>query len=65
MNLERALKKAIRESGESLYAISQSAGVSYSTLWNFCHRGQDIRLSSIQRLGEHFQLELQRKKAKR
>jgi hypothetical protein len=52
------LKKAIAESGQSLYRIAKDSNVDYAVLHNFFHGKRDIQLVSANKLAEYFELDL-------
>ena len=64
-NLTNTLRRAIDESGLSLLAIAQSAGLSYPVVYDFAHGNRDILLKNADKLAEALGLELRRaRKAK-
>ena len=54
------LLKAIRESGESLYAIARATGVDKVALGRFVARKQTLRLDRAEKLAYYFGLELRK-----
>lgn len=61
-----ALRRAIDESGLTMYRIAKDAGLDFSTLSRFCHGERGLRLESADKLAEYFNLEVrQPKKSKR
>jgi transcriptional regulator with XRE-family HTH domain len=53
-----ALKRAIADSGLSLYQISKDTGVSASVLTRFMNGERDIQLSTADKLAEFFSLQI-------
>jgi len=58
MNISKQLKKAVRDSGMSLYAIAKGADMEYSTLHRFAAGQRDIYLETAAKLAKFFGLEL-------
>lgn len=58
------LRQRISESGMSLHAIAEAAGVPQPRVWAFM-QGKDIRLATAQKLADYFGLELDEKRVKR
>lgn len=54
-NLERALKQAIRASGQSYYGIAKGAGVTASSVVRFM-AGRGLNLANASRLMRHLGL---------
>ena len=52
------LRAAVRESEWSLHAISQAAGIDYSSLYKWMKCERRLRLDSFTRLAKVFQMEL-------
>ncbi len=52
------LQRAIRDRGESGYAIAKGSGVSQSVLNRFLSGERDLRLSTAAKLCEYLRLEL-------
>lgn len=59
MTITNALKRAIAESGESLYRLAEDSGVDYAVLYRFAHGERDLYLATADRLAEYLGLELQ------
>ena len=55
-----ALKQAVRESGESLYAICKATGLNEDSLSRFVRGRQSLRLDLADRLAAHFGIECRR-----
>jgi hypothetical protein len=62
MTLSEQLQGAISESGLSLYAVSQGAGIDYASLHHFVTEDTDIRISTASALAEFFQMHLTKPK---
>jgi len=58
-----ALRKAIRDSGESRYAIAKATGIEESVLCRFM-QGGGLRLPTVDRLCAHLGMELRSKSRK-
>lgn len=56
--MTETLRTAIRDSGESLYAIAAATGLQRPSLSRFMGKGQSLRLDMADRLAAHFGLEL-------
>jgi len=56
------LKKAIRQSGKSLYTIEADTGVNRSTIMRFMRDETSLRLDKADRLAVYFGLELTKRK---
>ena len=56
------LRRAIRDSGESEYAIGKATGVSQSILSRFVNGERGISLETAAKLCEHLELELRRRR---
>ena len=52
-----ALKQAVQESGESLYAICKATGLNEDSLSRFMRGRQSLRLDLADRLAAHFGIE--------
>ena len=63
--MSNALKKAIAESGLTLYRIYKDTGVQKTSLIRFMRGEQSIRLDKADALAEYLGLELVRKTARR
>lgn len=60
-----ALRKAIDDSGSTIYRIAKDSGVSFSVVSRF-HRGErDVTPATADRLAEYLDLELTQKKRKK
>ena len=59
MNMTDQLRKAIKQSKQSLYRVAKGAGISYAVVFHFVKgKRQDIRLSTVQALCDYLGLEL-------
>lgn len=58
MTMTRTLRKAVRESGLSLYAIAAAARLTRPSLSRFMAQTQSLRLDMADRLAGYFGLEL-------
>jgi hypothetical protein len=56
--IEQALRKAIQARNESRYRTAKGAGMNYAALCRFLDESADIRLSSVEGLASHLELEL-------
>jgi plasmid maintenance system antidote protein VapI len=56
-SITATLKAAIRESGESLYAIAAASGVKRPSLSKFVRGKQSIRLDMADKLAAYFAIE--------
>jgi len=56
--LAEVLAGAIRGSGRSLNSIGKGCGMSHASLSRFLNRGQELTLPSVQKLLDHFGLEV-------
>jgi plasmid maintenance system antidote protein VapI len=56
------LKKAIRKSGKTVNAIAVEAGVPQPVLYRFVRGERDLTLTTVQKLADHFGMELRHKK---
>ena len=52
------LRKAIADSGVSLYRVSKDSGVSYGALHRFVHGQTDLRLETVDKLAIYLELKL-------
>ena len=62
MELVKALKKGVRDSGETLYAVAKGSGIDYSVLLRFMADERDILFGTASRLADHLGLELRSKR---
>ena len=58
MGLTQQLRKAMKDSKQSRYAIAKGSGVDYAVVSRFLDGISDIRLSTAGRLAEYLDLEL-------
>ena len=58
--ITKALKHAMRESGESLYRIAKSSGVNHDSLSRFLHGRTSLRLDLADRLAAHLGVKVYR-----
>lgn len=56
------LKAIIDDSGLSWYAIAKGAGIDQSAMQRFMHGERDLRLSSVDKLAEFFNLHLAKRR---
>jgi hypothetical protein len=52
------LKRAIRDSGDTIYAVAKGSGVAFPVVSRFMHGERDIRLETADRLCAHLGLRL-------
>jgi hypothetical protein len=65
MPTSEQLRKALEDSGLSLYRVAKDAGIPYSRVHGFAHgHGDDIRLSTVDRLADLLGLEFAMKEVK-
>jgi len=57
-SLSDALRKAIKQSGRSLYRLSQEALIAYPVLWRFQNGKGDLRLKTADRITDLLGLRL-------
>lgn len=62
--ITEALKRAIRESGESLYAICKATDFNPDSLSRFMRGEQSLRLDLADKLAAYFEIECQQKRRK-
>ena len=60
MSLSEQLRRAVDESGLTLYAVAKRSGLTYSVLHRFVVKGQDIKLGSAEQLADLFSMRLTR-----
>lgn len=58
MTMTQTLRKAVRDSGLSLYAIAAGSGLTRPSLSRFMAGTQSLRLDMADKLAEYFGLEL-------
>lgn len=58
LNAVEQLREAVRQSGQSLYAVAKGSGVDYAVLSRFMHGERGLNLDTAARLMEHLGLEL-------
>lgn len=59
------LRTIIENCGESRYAISKATGISQQTLSRFVNGERGLPMSTLDRLGEHLDLELRVREPKK
>ena len=59
--MTEALRKALAESGESLYAVAKATGLNEDSLSRFLRGRQSLRLDLADRLAAHLGIEVRRK----
>ena len=64
MDVTDQLRKAMKDSGLALYAISRGAGLDYPAVYRFYHKQRDIRMGSAAKLVKFLGLELTKKTGK-
>lgn len=64
MNLVQRLRKAVRGSRLSLYAVAKGAEIDYAALHRFMAQQRDIRLETASKLAGFLGLDLTSKKKK-
>ena len=62
--MTKALRQAVRESGESLYAICKATGLNEDSLSRFMRGKQSMRLDLADRLADHFGIECRQTRRK-
>ena len=62
--ITEALKQSVRQSGESLYAISKATGLNHDSLSRFMRGRQSLRLDLADRLAEYLGIQCRREKGK-
>ena len=58
MNVKELLRKAVRDSGQSLYAVAKGSGVNYAVLFRFMADQRGMNLDTAARLIDYLGLEL-------
>ncbi len=58
MTLTAQLRKAIRDSGLSLYRIAKDSGVPYAVLQRFANADRQIKMAAADKLAEYFGMRL-------
>jgi len=58
MSLTEQLRKAIDESGLSLYAIAKATSTPYAVIHGFANRNRDIKLETAEKLAVLFGMKL-------
>ena len=58
MPLDDELRKAIRDSGQSLYAIAKGTGVHYGIIYRFTKGQRDIYLGTASKVADYLRLGL-------
>lgn len=53
MNIDQAIRKAIKRSGQSRYRIAVGAGVDHAVLRRYLDEGRDVRLSTVEKLAAY------------
>jgi plasmid maintenance system antidote protein VapI len=62
LTLADQLRKMIRDSGKTVNAVAVESGIAQPVLYRFVTGERDLTLSTVQRLADHFGLELRRRK---
>ena len=65
MTLNDQLRKAIRQSGQSLYAIAKGTGVHYGVIYRFAVGQRDIYLQTASKVADYLELELTKARKRR
>jgi transcriptional regulator with XRE-family HTH domain len=61
--VSETLRKAVQDSGLSLYRMAKDTGVDYAVVWRFAHgRSRSVDLATLDRLCSYLCLELTRRK---
>ncbi len=63
-SMTETLKKAVRQSGHSLYAISKATGLNEDSLSRFMRGRQSLRLDLADRLAEYLGIECRQVRGK-
>ena len=58
MSLAGQLRKAIRDSGLSLYAVAKATNTPYAAIHGFANGHRDIKLETAEKLAELFGMKL-------
>jgi hypothetical protein len=61
-NIEKAIRKAIKDREESKYATAKGADLDYASFVRFLDGKADVRLSTVEALAEYLGLELRPKR---
>lgn len=59
--ISEALKRAIRDSGKSVYQLAKESGVSHPVLFRFLSGERDIRLATADKLAAALEIEVRRR----
>jgi transcriptional regulator with XRE-family HTH domain len=62
--ITKAIRKAVRDSGQSLYQISMETGLNHDALSRFMRRKTSMRLDLADRLADYFGIECRRTRRK-
>ena len=60
MTLQGDLRKAVRDSGLTTYAIGKGAGIPLPVLYRFVSGERDLTLETASKLADYFQMRLTR-----
>jgi hypothetical protein len=63
--MTEALRKAVRDSGLSMYAVAKGSGLELQSLLRFMREEQSLRLDKADQLAEFFGLEVVKRKGGR
>jgi plasmid maintenance system antidote protein VapI len=58
--MSETLRRAIKESGVTLYRVAKDSGVSYPTLHRFANHGGGLAMAAADKLCKYFGLKLSR-----
>lgn len=53
MNIDQAIRRAIKKSGQTRYRIAVGAGVDHAVLRRYLDEGRDLRLSTVEKLAAY------------
>jgi len=56
--VSEVLRKAVKDSGQSMYALSKGSGLSYAIIWRFVSGDRTLSQNAIDQLCEYLGLEL-------
>ena len=63
--LSETLRKAMDDSGETLYRIAKESGIAYPVLYRFYHHERELRLPTATKLADYLALELRPKRKRK
>lgn len=62
--LTEQLRRVIRDSGQSQYAICKALGIQFATLSRFLSGERGLSMEALDKLGQHLDLELKQRPTK-